>query len=160
MRQDKPGNGAATIPVTVTLDDPAVTGTLDPHALLLFLIVFAWTPPHFWSLAIARRRDYANANIPMLPVTHGTAFTRLHILLYTVLLFVVSIMPFIFYMSGPLYLAGAMLLGGRFLYLAVRMQSDHSDHLAMKTFSYSILYLMLLFAFLLADHYMPLLPGI
>ena len=138
----------------------AVTGTLDPHALLLFLIVFAWTPPHFWSLAIARRRDYANANIPMLPVTHGTAFTRLHILLYTVLLFVVSIMPFIFYMSGPLYLAGAMLLGGRFLYLAVRMQSDHSDHLAMKTFSYSILYLMLLFAFLLADHYMPLLPGI
>jgi protoheme IX farnesyltransferase len=137
----------------------AVTGTLDPHALLLFLIVFAWTPPHFWSLAIARRRDYANANIPMLPVTHGPAFTRLHILLYTVLLFVVSIMPFIFYMSGPLYLAGALLLGGRFLFLAVRMQSDHSDHLAMKTFSYSILYLMLLFAFLLVDHYMPLLFG-
>jgi protoheme IX farnesyltransferase len=135
----------------------AVTGTLDPHALLLFLIVFAWTPPHFWALAIARRKDYANANIPMLPVTHGPEFTRLHILLYTVLLFVISILPFTFYMSGPIYLFGALLLSGRFLFLAVRMQSDHSDHLAMKTFGYSIFYLMALFAFLLVDHYVPLL---
>jgi protoheme IX farnesyltransferase len=135
----------------------AVTGTLDPHALLLFLIVFAWTPPHFWSLAIARRKDYANANIPMLPVTHGQEFTRLHILLYTLLLFVISILPFTFYMSGTVYLFGALLLGGRFLFLAVRMQTNHSDHLAMKTFSYSIFYLMALFALLLVDHYIPLL---
>ena len=137
----------------------AVTGSLDPHALLLFLIIFAWTPPHFWALAIARRRDYANANIPMLPVTHGVEFTRLHILLYTLLLFAVGILPFAFYMSGPLYLLGAVVLGGWFLYLAVRMQFDHSDHLAMKTFHYSIIYLMALFAFLLVDHYMPLLLG-
>jgi len=137
----------------------AVTGSLDPHALLLFLIIFAWTPPHFWALAIARRKDYANANIPMLPVTHGVEFTRLHILLYTLLLFVISLLPFAFYMSGPLYLIGAVILGGWFLYLAVRMQVDHSDHLAMKTFHYSILYLMLLFAFLLVDHYIPLLLG-
>jgi protoheme IX farnesyltransferase len=135
----------------------AVTGTLDPHALLLFLIVFAWTPPHFWSLAIARRKDYANANIPMLPVTHGQEFTRLHILLYTLLLFVISILPFTFYMSGTVYLFGALLLGGRFLFLAVRMQTNHSDHLAMKTFGYSIFYLMALFALLLVDHYIPLL---
>jgi protoheme IX farnesyltransferase len=135
----------------------AVTGTLDPHSLLLFLIIFAWTPPHFWALAIARRKDYANAKIPMLPVTHGVEYTRLHILLYTVMMFIVSVMPFIFYMSGPVYLFGAVVLGGYFLYLAIRMQTDHSDHLAMRMFSYSILYLMALFAFLLVDHYMPLL---
>ena len=133
----------------------AVTNSLDPHSLLLFLIIFAWTPPHFWALAIYRRNDYADAKIPMLPVTHGVEFTRLHILLYTVVLFVVSLLPFIFYMSGPTYLFGAVMLGGFFLYLAVRMQYDHSDRLAMKTFSYSIFYLMVLFAFLLVDHYMP-----
>ena len=135
----------------------AVTNSLDPHALLLFLIIFAWTPPHFWALAIYRRDDYADARIPMLPVTHGVEFTRLHVLLYTVVLFVVSMLPFIFYMSGPTYLFGAVILGGAFLYLAIRMQYDHSDRLAMKTFSYSISYLMALFAFLLVDHYMPLL---
>ncbi|MEX2525576.1 MAG: heme o synthase [Gammaproteobacteria bacterium] len=135
----------------------AVTGTLDPHALLLFLIIFAWTPPHFWALAIARRKDYASAKVPMLPVTHGVEFTRLHILLYTIMMFIVSLMPFIFYMSGPVYLFGAVTLGAYFLYLAVRMQKDHSDHLAMKMFSYSIVYLLALFAFLLVDHYMPLL---
>ena len=91
----------------------------------------------------------------MLPVTHGVEFTRLHILLYTVMLFLVSLLPFIFYMSGPMYLFGAVILGGFFLYLAIRMQYDHSDRLAMKTFSYSIFYLMVLFAFLLVDHYMP-----
>ncbi len=131
----------------------AVTGTLDPHALLLFLIIFAWTPPHFWALAIYRRDEYAKAAIPMLPVTHGVEFTRLHILYYTILLFLVSLLPFVFYMSGVVYLLGAVVLGGRFLYLAIRMQTDHSDRLAMKMFSYSIFYLMALFAFLLVDHY-------
>ncbi len=135
----------------------AVTGTLDPSSLLLFLIVFAWTPPHFWALAICRRNDYANADIPMLPVTHGVEFTRLHILLYTVVLFVVSLLPYITLMSGLTYLFGAVVLGAWFLYYALRMQKDHSDRLAMQTFSYSIVYLLALFAFLLVDHYIPLL---
>ena len=135
----------------------AVTGQLDPSALLLFLIIFAWTPPHFWALAIYRRNDYANAEIPMLPVTHGHEFTRLHILLYTIVLFIVSLLPFLTYMSGPAYLAGAVALGGVFLYYAVRMQRDHSDVLARDTFSYSIFYLLALFAVLLLDHYMPVL---
>ena len=133
----------------------AVTGTLEPNALLLFLIIFAWTPPHFWALAIYRCEEYAKAAIPMLPVTHGVQFTRLHILLYTVILFLVSLLPFVFYMSGVMYLFGAVVLGGIFLYLAVRMQFDHSNTLAMRTFSYSIVYLMALFGFLLADHYLP-----
>ena len=133
----------------------AVTGTLEPNALLLFLIIFAWTPPHFWALAIYRCEEYAKAAIPMLPVTHGVEFTRLHILLYTVILFLVSLLPFVFYMSGVMYLFGAVVLGGIFLYLAVRMQFDHSNTLAMRTFSYSIVYLMALFGFLLADHYLP-----
>lgn len=134
----------------------AVTGNLDPNALLLFLIIFAWTPPHFWALAIYRKKDYANAEIPMLPVTHGVEFTRRYILLYTVVLFIVSLLPFITYMSGPTYLFGAFVLGAGFLYFAIRMQIDHSDRLAMQTFSYSIVYLMVLFSFLLVDHYMPL----
>ncbi len=133
----------------------AVTGTLEPNALLLFLIIFAWTPPHFWALAIYRCEEYAKAAIPMLPVTHGVEFTRLHILLYTVLLFLVSLLPFVFYMSGVMYLFGAVVLGGIFLYFAIRMQFDHSNILAMRTFSYSIVYLMALFGFLLADHYLP-----
>jgi len=133
----------------------AVTGTLDPHSLLLFLIIFAWTPPHFWALAIYRRDEYAKAAIPMLPVTHGVEFTRMHILYYTIILILVSLLPYVFYMSGILYLAGAAVLGGRFLYLAIRMQWDHSNRLAMNMFSYSIFYLMALFAFLLADHYLP-----
>lgn len=135
----------------------AVTNTLDPSALLLFLIIFAWTPPHFWALAIYRRNDYANAEIPMLPVTHGVEFTRLHILLYTVVLFVVTLLPYVTYMSGLLYLCGAVGLGGGFLYYALRMQRDHSDRLALATFNYSIVYLMALFAFLLVDHYVPVL---
>ena len=133
----------------------AVTGTLEPNSLLLFLIIFAWTPPHFWALAIYRCEEYAKAAIPMLPVTHGLAFTRLHILLYTIVLFLVSLLPFVVYMSGGMYLFGAVVLGGVFLYFAIRMQFDHSNTLAMRTFSYSILYLMVLFAFLLADHYLP-----
>ena len=134
----------------------AVTGTLDPNALLLFLIIFVWTPPHFWALAIYRRDDYAAADIPMLPVTHGTAFTRLHILLYTILLFIVTLLPYLVGMSGIFYLVGAILLGVGFLYYTILMYFNHEDRLAMQTFSYSIIYLMLLFAFLLIDHYIPM----
>jgi protoheme IX farnesyltransferase len=138
----------------------AVTNQLDPSALLLFLIIFAWTPPHFWALAIYRRKDYQNAEIPMLPVTHGVEFTRLHILLYTVILFIVTLLPYLTYLSGPLYLCGAIALGGGFLYYAIRMQRDFSDRLALATFNYSIIYLMALFAFLLVDHYMPALMSL
>jgi len=134
----------------------AVTGTLDPHSLLLFLIIFAWTPPHFWALAVYRREDYANAEIPMLPNTHGAAFTRLHVLLYTILLIAVTLLPFATYMCGPIYLAGAMALNVVFLYYAVRMQFDDSDALAYATFKYSIVYLTLLFVVLFIDHYWPL----
>jgi protoheme IX farnesyltransferase len=133
----------------------AVTGTLDPHSLLLFLIIFAWTPPHFWALAIHRRNDYASVDIPMLPVTHGVQFTRLHILLYTIVLCVVTVLPYITYMSGLLYLCGTILLDGGFLYYAIRLQTDHDNRLPMKTFAYSIIYLMALFALLLVDHYVP-----
>ena len=132
----------------------AVTGTVDTEALLLFLIIFVWTPPHFWALAIRRREEYAKADIPMLPVTHGVNFTKIQILLYTVLLFVVTMMPFIVQMSGLIYLAGALALGVGFLYYAIKLYRDPQPNaIAMKTFSYSIFYLSLLFAFLLADHY-------
>ncbi|MGH8570051.1 MAG: UbiA family prenyltransferase, partial [Gammaproteobacteria bacterium] len=131
----------------------AVTGSVDPHALLLFLIIFAWTPPHFWSLAIYRRGDYAQAEIPMLPITHGLDYTRLQILLYTVVLTVVSLLPFATYMSGLWYLAGVLVLDAGFLYHAIRMQRDHDDLLAMKTFGYSIFYLAILFLLLVADRY-------
>ena len=137
----------------------AVTGTLDPNSLLLFLIIFVWTPPHFWALAIYRRDDYAAAGIPMLPVTHGVEFTRLQILLYTILLFVVTLLPYLVGMSGLFYLVGAVLLGAGFLYYAILMRFNHDDQLAMRTFSYSIIYLMLLFAFLLIDHYIPIIAN-
>jgi protoheme IX farnesyltransferase len=133
----------------------AVTGTVDPNALLLFLIIFVWTPPHFWALAIHRREEYAKVDIPMLPVTHGVNFTRLQVLLYTILLVVVTVMPYITGMSGPLYLVGALTLGGGFLYHAIQLMRDASGKQAMKTFGYSITYLMVLFAFLLVDHYVP-----
>ena len=134
----------------------AVTGTVDPNALLLFLIIFVWTPPHFWALAIHRREEYAKVNIPMLPVTHGVNFTRLQVLLYTILLVVVTVMPFATGMSGLLYLAGALGLGAVFLYHAWALMHDVSGgKQAMKTFGYSIVYLMALFAFLLVDHYVP-----
>lgn len=138
----------------------AVTGTLDPNSLLLFLIIFAWTPPHFWALAIYRREDYAKVDMPMLPVTHGVEFTRLHILLYTILMVLVSLLPYLVGMSGVFYLVGAVLLGVGFLYYAIRMQYDHADRLAMQTFSYSLIYLMLMFAFLLIDHYIPLIASV
>lgn len=138
----------------------AVTGTLDPNSLLLFLIIFAWTPPHFWALAIYRREDYAKVDIPMLPVTHGVEFTRLQILLYTIILFIVSLLPYLVGMSGLFYLVGAVILGIGFLYYAIRMQYDHADRLAMQTFSYSLIYLMFMFAFLLIDHYIPLIASV
>ena len=137
----------------------AVTGTLDPNALLLFLIIFVWTPPHFWALAIYRRDDYAAADIPMLPVTHGVEFTRLHILLYTILLCIVTLLPYLVGMSGVFYLVGAILLDAGFFYYAVLMYFNHDDKIAMQTFSYSITYLMLLFAFLLVDHYIPIIAN-
>ena len=131
----------------------AVTGEVGTEALLLFLIIFVWTPPHFWALAIRRRKEYAKAKIPMLPVTHGVPFTKEQILLYTLLLFTVSLMPAVIQMSGLIYLSGAVALGIGFIYHAWRLYRDEDDALAMKTFGYSIFYLSLLFAFLLADHY-------
>ena len=134
----------------------AVTGTLDGEAWLLFLIIFAWTPPHFWALAIERRDEYARAEIPMLPVTHGIPFTRLQILLYTVMLFGVSLLPFVARMSGGVYLAGAVILGGAFLYQAVMLYLGREPERPMKVFGFSIYYLLGLFAFLLADHYLAM----
>jgi protoheme IX farnesyltransferase len=133
----------------------AVTGQLDYGGLLLLLIIFVWTPPHFWALAIYRVEEYAKAGIPMLPVTHGIAFTQLHILLYTILLVAISILPFVVRMSGWLYLIGALVLGGIFLYWAIRLKYSTDPKVAMQTFRYSILYLMLLFVVLLVDHYLP-----
>jgi protoheme IX farnesyltransferase len=134
----------------------AVTGTLDAQALLLFLIIFAWTPPHFWALAIYRRAEYAKANIPMLPITHGPRFTRQHVLYYTLLLVAATLLPYATYMCGPIYLVGALVLNAGFLYYAVRMQLDPSDDLAYATFKYSIVYLTALFFVLFVDHYAPL----
>ena len=131
----------------------AVTGEIHADALLLFLIIFVWTPPHFWALAIAKKDDYARVGIPMLPVTHGNAYTRKFILLYTVLLVVVTIMPYLTGMSGLIYLSSALLLGGRFLWYAVVLMSDKGVELPMRIFRYSINYLMILFAALLVDHY-------
>ncbi len=131
----------------------SITGEIHGEALLLFLIIFIWTPPHFWALAIKRVDDYACAGVPMLPVTHGIAFTKLHILLYTILLVVITLMPFLMLMSGVIYLAGAIALGVGFVYHAVKLYRAEGDRHAMKTFGYSIFYLSALFAFLLLDHY-------
>jgi protoheme IX farnesyltransferase len=133
----------------------AVTGTVEPNALLLFLIVFVWTPPHFWALAIARKDEYAKVGIPMLPVTHGVAFTRLQVLLYTLLLVAVTLMPFVTGMSGLLYLGAAVVLNAMFVYHAFQMKISEHAHLPMKVFRFSITYLMYLFAALLLDHYLP-----
>jgi protoheme IX farnesyltransferase len=131
----------------------AMTGEVSSEALLLFLIIFIWTPPHFWALAIRRREEYASVGIPMLPVTHGVPFTKLQILLYTILLLAVSVLPFVIHMSGLIYLAGAIALGLGFIWQAfVLYRSDTDDH-AMKTFGFSIFYLSVLFGFFLLDHY-------
>ncbi len=135
----------------------AVTGSVDPGALLLFLIIFTWTPPHFWALAIHRSEEYAKVGMPMLPVTHGHAFTRVQILFYTVLLLLVTLLPYGYGMSGGFYLGGALVLGLGFLYYAVRLYQADDERMPMKTFGYSIIYLMALFAFLLIDHYVPVL---
>ena len=134
----------------------AVTGTLDAQSLLLFLIIFAWTPPHFWALAIHRCNDYARANVPMLPVTHGIEYTRLQILLYTVLLVLVSMLPFVTHMSGLFYLLAALILGGIFLHYAINLYRGRDDGLPLRTFVFSIYYLMGLFSALLVDHYLLL----
>jgi protoheme IX farnesyltransferase len=137
----------------------AVTNSVDPHSLLLFLIIFAWTPPHFWALAIARRDDYARAGIPMLPVAYGIEFTRLHILLYTIILVIVTLLPYLTGMTGLIYLAVAAVLGAVFIRHAVALRRDGAPpELPMKVFRYSINYLMLLFAALLIDHYVLIRP--
>lgn len=131
----------------------AVTNTVSPESLIMFLIIFAWTPPHFWALALYRREEYAKVGMPMLPVTHGEAFTLLHILLYTIILVAVSFMPYGLGMSGLIYLASAIILNGIFMVYVVGLYRHYSDDLAKRTFRYSIIYLTLLFAALLVDHY-------
>lgn len=131
----------------------AVTGEIHSDALLLFLIVFIWTPPHFWALAIARKEDYEKVGVPMLPVTHGNEFTRQYILLYTILLVLVTILPYLSGMSGLIYLATALALGGRFLVYALQLRKDDGLDLPMQVFRFSINYLMFLFVALLIDHY-------
>jgi protoheme IX farnesyltransferase len=131
----------------------AVTGEIHSDALILFLIIFVWTPPHFWALAIAKKDEYKRAGIPMLPVTHGNEFTRLFILLYTILLVLITILPYLSGMSGLIYLATAIALGGTFLWYAIRLRSDDGLELPMRVFRFSINYLMILFVALLADHY-------
>lgn len=145
--------GGASGAMPPVLGWAAVTGEISSDALLLFLIIFAWTPPHFWTLALYRKHDYAKAGIPMLPVTHGDKFTRLHVLLYTLILVAVSLLPYSTRMSGLIYLLSACALGSLYLYYAVRIYSHYSDQLAQSSFRYSIVYLSLLFSALLIDHY-------
>ena len=133
----------------------AVTNEVSGYALLLFLIIFTWTPPHFWALAVARKDDYAKAGVPMLPVTHGPEVTKSFVLFYTILLLIVSLLPYLTGMTGVLYLFGAVLLGAGFLYYAIRLKYGRDESVAMKAFAYSISYLMALFSFLLVDHYIP-----
>jgi heme o synthase len=132
----------------------AVTNSIDPNALVLFLIVFTWTPPHFWALAIARRDDYAKVGIPMLPVTHGIPYTRLQIVLYTILLILTTLLPFLTRMSGLVYLAAAVALNARLLYFVMALNRGLKPDLPIRTFRFSITYLMLLFAALILDHYL------
>jgi len=132
----------------------AVTGEVHGHALLLVLIIFAWTPPHFWALAIHRREEYASVGIPMLPVTHGVKFTALHIFLYTVIMILITLLPFATLLSGWLYLIGAVILGAVFLYWAIEILRDKNPQAPMETFKFSITYLLLLFIIMLADHWL------
>ena len=131
----------------------SITGSIDPNALLLVLIIFAWTPPHFWALAIHRKDEYAKENIPMLPVTHGISFTKLQIILYTIIMLLVSLFPYFVMMSGAFYLVSALVLGSIFLWYAFRLYGDDSNTLAMPTFQYSIYYIFLIFLALLIDHF-------
>ena len=131
----------------------SVTNTIEPNALILVLIIFIWTPPHFWALAIYRKDDYAKQSIPMLPVTHGVAFTKLQIVLYTIILFLVSLFPYIVLMSGALYLISAIILSSLFLFYSVRLYLSDDDKYAMQTFWYSIYYIFLIFIALIIDHF-------
>ena len=146
--------GGASGAMPPVLGWAAVTGEVSLEAMLLFLIIFAWTPPHFWALALYRTEDYARAGVPMLPVTHGKAYTRLQVLLYTLILFAVSLLPYAIRMSGLAYFAAALVLGGIFVAYALRIYLAYSDALAQKTFRYSIVYLAALFAALLVDHHL------
>ena len=146
--------GGASGAMPPVLGWAAVTGEVTIEAMLLFLIIFAWTPPHFWALALYRTEDYARAGVPMLPVTHGRKYTQLHVLLYTLILFAVSLLPYVVRMSGLLYLTAAIVLGSVFLVYALRIYLAYSDAVAQKTFRYSIAYLAFLFAALLVDHYL------
>ena len=134
----------------------AVTGTIDPHSLLLFLIIFAWTPPHFWALAIYKRNEYAKTGVPMLPVTHGVDYTRWQILAYTTLMVLATLLPYATFMCGEIYLCGALALNAVFMWHAVRILVDHRDILAFRMFKYSITYLMALFLVIFIDRYAPL----
>jgi protoheme IX farnesyltransferase len=145
--------GGASGAMPPVLGWAAVTGEISSDALLLFLIIFAWTPPHFWALALYRRNEYARAGVPMLPVTHGERFTRLYVVLYTLLLAAICLLPFASGMSGAIYLVSALVLNGIFVAYAVRLYVNYSDGLARRTFRYSIVYLSCLFAALLVDHY-------
>jgi protoheme IX farnesyltransferase len=149
--------GGASGAMPPVLGWAAVAGVVDPQALLLFLIIFAWTPPHFWALALYRKKEYAKAGVPMLPVTHGDQFTKLHTLLYTFMLAAAALLPFVVGMAKWIYLASAVILNAVFIGYAIQLYRRYSDALAKRTFSYSILYLALLFAALLVDHYAPLL---
>jgi len=150
--------GGASGAMPPVLGWAAMRGDVGPEALMLCLIIFLWTPPHFWALALYRVEDYRRAGLPMLPVTHGAEFTRLQVLLYTFVLFAATLLPFVFGMSGVIYLATAVLLGGAFIAYAWKLWRDYSDALARTTFRFSILHLSLLFAALLVDHYLgPLL---
>ena len=146
--------GGASGAMPPVLGWAAVTGQVTIEPMILFLIIFAWTPPHFWSLALYRTEDYARAGVPMLPVTHGKPYTRLQVLLYTLILFAVSLLPYVVRMSGMLYLISALALGGLFLAYALRIYLAYTDAVARKTFRYSIAYLAFLFAALLVDHYL------
>ena len=131
----------------------SISNTIDPYALLLVLIIFVWTPPHFWALAIYRKDEYAKESIPMMPVTHGVAFTKLQIVLYTIILFIVSVLPYVVLMSGVIYLVSALVLSTLFLYYSINLFYSDDDQDAMKTFQFSIYYIFLIFLALLADHY-------
>ena len=148
--------GGASGAMPPVLGWAAVTGDVSADALLLFLIIFTWTPPHFWALALYRKNEYAKAGMPMLPVTHGEQFTQLHVLLYTVILTAATLLPVATGMGGLVYLVSAALLDGVFLYFAYQIWRHYSDALAKRTFAYSILYLSLLFTALLVDHYFKL----
>jgi heme o synthase len=151
--------GGASGAMPPVLGWAAITGDVTFQPLLLFLIIFAWTPPHFWALALYRRHEYARAGVPMLPVTHGLAYTKLHLLLYTLLLVATTLLPFASGMAGAFYVGAALVLDAVFLGYAIRIWRRYTDALAKRAFAYSIFYLALIFAALMVDHYLPLLAG-